>query len=163
MEYREKIVKEAKKKTDLKENFIEQVKETSTINIEPIPEGKVSEILTFSNGNDSITIETVASFRNFFNYLNTPTTKLRVLDNEIYEYITINYRLEDSPAFELIKSQTIKIIIDNKQVSDVTLDSLVEFFSRNPQSFKQIIEKINTNSQGRGKGLLEVKQSIHTL
>lgn len=152
----EKVIADAKNKEQINEKIQENLKEEQN-KITPLEEKKVTDIVTFSDGTDKIVIETVANFRNIYNYLATPLYKKRVLENDIFEIIPINYRLDDSPQFELIKNQTLKLIIDNKECTEITLDNLVEFFSRNAKLFGQIIEKINENSIGRGKGLKMLK------
>ena len=125
--------------------------------ITPIPELKVSEVLTFTDKKDKITVETVGSYRNLFNYINTPKYKTRYLDENTYERININYRLEDNPEIELLKMQTISIVIDDKEIKDITLDSIVEFFGRNPQLFSEVLKKILDNSLGRARGFLVIR------
>ena len=125
--------------------------------ISPIPELKVSEVLTFTDKKDKITVETVGSYRNLFNYINTPKYKTRYLDENTYERININYRLEDNPEIELLKMQTISIVIDDKEIKDITLDSIVEFFGRNPQLFSEVLKKILDNSLGRARGFLVIR------
>ena len=124
--------------------------------IEALEDGKVTQVVTFSNKTDSIVIETVASFWNMFNYVNTPTTKVRVLKEGAHEILTINYTAETSPVIELIKSQTLKLILDGKE-KQVEIESILEFFSRNPDLFKKIFNSILENSRISEKvGLLKV-------
>ena len=118
---------------------------------------KVSEVLTYTAKKDKITVETVGSYRNLFNYINTPKYKTRYLDENTYERININYRLEDNPEIELLKMQTISIVIDDKEIKDITLDSIVEFFGRNPQLFSEVLKKILDNSLGRARGFLVIR------
>ena len=124
--------------------------------IEALEDGKVTQVVTFSNKTDSIVIETVASFWNMFNYVNTPTTKVRVLKEGAHEILTINYTAETSPVSEVIKSQTLKLILDGKE-KQVEIESILEFFSRNPDLFKKIFNSILENSRISEKvGLLKV-------
>ena len=124
--------------------------------IEALEDGKVTQVVTFYNKTDSIVIETVASFWNMFNYVNTPTTKVRVLKEGAHEILTINYTAETSPVIELIKSQTLKLILDGKE-KQVEIESILEFFSRNPDLFKKIFNSILENSRISEKvGLLKV-------
>ncbi|WP_064610387.1 hypothetical protein [Streptobacillus moniliformis] len=159
-EKRESIVKNFNKKAISKAKF--KKKNNEKKDIKPLPDLKVSDILTFSNKKDKIVIETVAYFGAMYNYLNTPTFRKRVLEKnretgeEVYELVEINYRLQDSPSFELIKEQTIKLIIDDLEV-EKTLDNLIKFFSRNPFFYKEILNKILENSEGSVKNLLMMK------
>ena len=124
--------------------------------IEALEDGKVTQVVTFSNKTDSIVIETVASFWNMFNYVNTPTTKVRVLKEGAHEILTINYTAETSPVSEVIKSQTLKLMLDGKE-KQVEIESILEFFSRNPDLFKKIFNSILENSRISEKvGLLKV-------
>ena len=145
----EKVFKDVKDKIKTEKEPTEKEEKEIT----PIPELKVSEVLTFTDKKDKITVETVGSYRNLFNYINTPKYKTRYL----YERININYRLEDNPEIELLKMQTISIVIDDKEIKDITLDSIVEFFGRNPQLFSEVLKKILDNSLGRARGFLVIR------
>lgn len=149
----EKVFKDVKDKIKTEKEPTEKEEKEIT----PIPELKVSEVLTFTDKKDKITVETVGSYRNLFNYINTPKYKTRYLDENTYERININYRLEDNPEIELLKMQTISIVIDDKEIKDVTLDSIVEFFGRNPQLFSEVLKKILDNSLGRARGFLVIR------
>lgn len=149
----EKVFKDVKDKIKTEKEPTEKEEKEIT----PIPELKVSEVLTFSDKKDKITVETVGSYRNLFNYINTPKYKTRYLDENTYERININYRLEDNPEIELLKMQTISIVIDDKEIKDITLDSIVEFFGRNPQLFSEVLKKILDNSLGRARGFLVIR------
>lgn len=149
----EKVFKDVKDKIKTEKEPTEKEEKE----ISPIPELKVSEVLTFTDKKDKITVETVGSYRNLFNYINTPKYKTRYLDENTYERININYRLEDNPEIELLKMQTISIVIDDKEIKDITLDSIVEFFGRNPQLFSEVLKKILDNSLGRARGFLVIR------
>lgn len=149
----EKVFKDVKDKIKTEKEPTEKEEKEIT----PIPELKVSEVLTFTDKKDKITVETVGSYRNLFNYINTPKYKTRYLDENTYERININYRLEDNPEIELLKMQTISIVIDDKEIKDITLDSIVEFFGRNPQLFSEVLKKILDNSLGRARGFLVIR------
>ena len=138
----EKVFKDVKDKIKTEKEPTEKEEKEIT----PIPELKVK-----------ITVETVGSYRNLFNYINTPKYKTRYLDENTYERININYRLEDNPEIELLKMQTISIVIDDKEIKDITLDSIVEFFGRNPQLFSEVLKKILDNSLGRARGFLVIR------
>ena len=149
----EKVFKDVKDKIKTEKEPTEKEEKEIT----PIPELKVIEVLTFTDTKDKITVETVGSYRNLFNYINTPKYKTRYLDENTYERININYRLEDNPEIELLKMQTISIVIDDKEIKDITLDSIVEFFGRNPQLFSEVLKKILDNSLGRARGFLVIR------
>ena len=104
----EKVFKDVKDKIKTEKEPTEKEEKEIT----PIPELKVSEVLTFTDKKDKITVETVGSYRNLFNYINTPKYKTRYLDENTYERININYRLEDNPEIELF-SEVLKKILDN--------------------------------------------------
>lgn len=121
--------------------------------INPIPENKISNIVEFGKDGNKLVIETVGSFRNLMNFLHKPTTKKRIIEEayidnlgkqqkrEIVEIQNIYYPFEETKEFELIQAQTVKIILEEKEV-DLTANNLLKFFDREPYTFKKIMDTI---------------------
>nr|WP_293993763.1 hypothetical protein [uncultured Fusobacterium sp.] len=121
--------------------------------INPIPENKISNIVEFGKDGNRLVIETVGSFRNLMNFLHKPTTKKRIMEEtytdnlgkqqkrEIVEIQNIYYPFEETKEFELIQAQTVKIILEEKEV-DLTANNLLKFFDREPYTFKKIMDTI---------------------
>lgn len=121
--------------------------------INPIPENKISNIVEFGKDGNRLVIETVGSFRNLMNFLHKPTTKKRIIEEnytdnlgkqqkrEIVEIQNIYYPFEETKEFELIQAQTVKIILEEKEV-DLTANNLLKFFDREPYTFKKIMDTI---------------------
>lgn len=121
--------------------------------INPIPENKISNIVEFGKDGNRLVIETVGSFRNLMNFLHKPMTKKRIIEEayidnlgkqqkrEIVEIQNIYYPFEETKEFELIQAQTVKIILEEKEV-DLTANNLLKFFDREPYTFKKIIDTI---------------------
>ncbi len=134
---------------------MEKEKEISTI-----PEGKISNIEEFGNSTNKIIVETVGSFRNLMNFTGKPKEKRRYLtekyidasgaekEREIVEAEAIYYPFEETPQFELVKAQTVKLILESKEV-DITVNNLIKFFDREPLSFRKIIAKILESFESR--------------
>lgn len=121
--------------------------------INPIPENKISNIVEFGKDGNKLVIETVGSFRNLMNFLHRPMTKKRIIEEtytdnlgkqqkrEIVEIQNIYYPFEETKEFELIQAQTVKIILEEKEV-DLTANNLLKFFDREPYTFKKIMDAI---------------------
>ncbi len=121
--------------------------------INSIPENKISNIVEFGKDGNKLVIETVGSFRNLMNFLHKPTTKKRIIEEayidnlgkqqkrEIVEIQNIYYPFEETKEFELIQAQTVKIILEEKEV-DLTANNLLKFFDREPYTFKKIMDTI---------------------
>lgn len=121
--------------------------------INPIPENKISNIVEFGKDGNKLVIETVGSFRNLMNFLHRPMTKKRIIEEtyidnlgkqqkrEIVEIQNIYYPFEETKEFELIQAQTVKIILEEKEV-DLTANNLLKFFNREPYTFKKIMDTI---------------------
>lgn len=121
--------------------------------INPIPENKISSIVEFGKDGNRLVVETVGSFRNLMNYLHKPMTKKRIIEEtytdnlgkqqkrEIIEIQNIYYSFEETKEFELIQAQTVKIILEEKEV-DLTANNLLKFFDREPYTFKKIMDTI---------------------
>ena len=87
------------------------------------------------------------------NFLHKPTTKKRIIEEayidnlgkqqkrEIVEIQNIYYPFEETKEFELIQAQTVKIILEEKEV-DLTANNLLKFFDREPYTFKKIMDTI---------------------
>lgn len=122
--------------------------------IKPIENKVVTKITTFGSKKNYIVIETVASFINYYNYINTPSYKT-VVKNETQdtEIIPINYSFLDSPQVELIISQTKELILDGEKVSNITKEKIGELFSKEPDTYLKILEEIKNNSEEVDKGL----------
>lgn len=121
--------------------------------IKPIPEGKISDIVEFGEDKNRIVIESVGSFRNLMNYSNKPRIKERYIvekyiddagkeqEKQIREVEDIYYQFEDTPEFELVKAQTVKLILEGEEV-DVTTNNIIKFFNRRPKVFRTVMGKI---------------------
>lgn len=121
--------------------------------IEPIQENKISNIVEFGKDGNKLIVETVGTFRNLMNFLHKPTTKKRIIEEtytdnsgkqqkrEIVEIQNIYYPFEETKEFELIQAQTVKIILEEKEV-DLTANNLLKFFDREPYIFKKIMDTI---------------------
>ncbi|MDD7410133.1 hypothetical protein [Fusobacterium gastrosuis] len=121
--------------------------------IEPIQENKISNIVEFGKDGNKLIVETVGTFRNLMNFLHKPTTKKRIIEEtytdnsgkqqkrEIVEIQNIYYLFEETKEFELIQAQTVKIILEEKEV-DLTANNLLKFFDREPYTFKKIMDTI---------------------
>lgn len=121
--------------------------------INSIPENKISNIVEFGKDGNKLVIETVGSFRNLMNFLHKPMTKKRIIEEayidnlgkqqkrEIVEIQNIYYPFEETKEFELIQAQTVKIILEEKEV-DLTANNLLKFFDREPYTFKKIMDTI---------------------
>lgn len=121
--------------------------------INPIPENKISNIVEFGKDGNKLIVETVGTFRNLMNFLHKPTTKKRIMEEsytdnlgkqqkrEIVEIQNIYYPFEETKEFELIQAQTVKIILEEKEV-DLTANNLLKFFDREPYTFKKIMDTI---------------------
>lgn len=129
--------------------------------IEAIPERKVTNIIEFGKDGNMVVVETVGRFRNLMNLIHKPRVKERYIEEkyidregkeqkrEIKEIQNIYYSFEESPEFELILSQTQKIILENKEV-DTTANNLIKFFDREPQMYQKIQRAIMDNSGDMG-------------
>lgn len=121
--------------------------------IEIIPENKISNIVEFGKDGNKLVIETIGSFRNLMNYMHKPITKKRIIEEtytdnlgksqkrEIVEVQNIFYKFEETKEFELIQAQTIKLILEEKEV-DITANNLLKFFDREPHTYAKIMESI---------------------
>lgn len=122
--------------------------------MEIIKNNKITEIKSYGNDKNKVVIETVATFINYYNYLNTPTkTMLKAVDNAL-EIRDINYKFQDSPAVELIYSQCQKIVLDGVVKEEKTKEDLARFFNIYPYLFKEILEDIKENSSDSDNFLL---------
>ncbi len=129
--------------------------------IEKIPEQKISNIVEFGKDGNILIVETVGSFRNLMNFLNKPRNKTRYItkkyidvsgkeaEKTITEVQAIYYPFEDSPEFELIKSQAVKLILEEKEV-DLTSNNLIKFFNREPHTFGKIQKFIKEGFEEMG-------------
>lgn len=129
--------------------------------IEAILEKRVTNIIEFGKDGNMVVVETVGRFRNLMNLIHKPRVKERYIEEkyidregkeqkrEIKEIQNIYYPFEESPEFELILSQTQKIILENKEV-DTTANNLIKFFDREPQMYQKIQRAIMDNSGDMG-------------
>lgn len=123
--------------------------------MEIIKNNKITEIKSYGNDKNKVVIETVATFINYYNFLNTPTkTIIKENDNKL-EIRDINYKFQDSPAIELIYSQCQKLIIDGQIKEEKTKEDLAKFFNMFPECYKEILEDIKKNSRDSDNFLLK--------
>lgn len=124
------------------------------LKVEPIKELNISNIKEFGSEKNKLIVETVASFINYYNFLNTPMYKL--VKDEVTnktEYIEINFKVEDNPIIELIFKQTLKVIINGEEISNFKKEDILEIFNKYPDLYEKIYLDIKDNSVGRDKGL----------
>lgn len=137
--------------------------------VEPLSNLVATNVATYGDNEDCIVVETVASFYNFFNFINTPKEFVRkykikdpnnetdsdgkVIEKEITEIITMNYKFNEDPFIELVFAQTIDIILDGKKQTTKSKTKLAEFLNKKPEEFQKVVTDILMNSKERGKGL----------
>lgn len=117
----------------------------------PLPEKKVTDVVTYERNNSKLVVETVPGFRNFQNYLNKPRKKIRLYnDGTVIEEVGIDYELFDNPDFELVFNQTEKIVLNGEKVEAKERENLVKFLENDPVIFYEIINKIIDNAGDMG-------------
>ena len=132
---------------NLNEQKLNPVSEKETT---PLPERKVTDVVTFKKNDSILVVETVPSFRNFQNYLNKPRKKTRFYnDRTVVEEVEIDYELFENPNFELVFGQTEKIILNGEKV-EKERENLVKFLENEPTIFYEIINKILENAGDMG-------------
>lgn len=125
--------------------------------VDPIKEKAVSNITAYGTEKNKIEIETVASFINYFNYLNTPKYKTvisQIGEQQSTELVPINYTFNDAPEIELIFRQTKLVVLDGERITNITKEHIQEILSKCPNlTFKQILNDIQNNSEFSDMGL----------
>lgn len=127
-----------------------------TEKVMPLENKVTTNVVTYGDNADCIVVETVASFYNFFNFINTPknfTRKYTEQEREITEIIPMNYKFNEDPFIELLFEQTIDIVLDGKKQTTKSKVKLAEFLNKKPEEFQNAINDILINSKERGKGL----------
>ncbi len=143
--------------------------------IKPIPSKVATNVVTYGDkASNCIVVETVASFLNYYNFINTPRSKTKtwqedyvdmngvVQKRDITENIPINYGFNESPVVNLVFSQIIEIVIDGDKKTTKTKEDLAKFLNKYPNEFNKayddIINSIKLNfNDGSDKGLQKKK------
>lgn len=116
----------------------------------PLPEHKVTDVVTYEVNDSKLVVETVPGFRNFQNFMNKPRKKVRYYnEGKVVEEVRIDYELFDNPEFELLFNQTEKIVLNGEKV-EKTRDNVVKFLENKPSIFTEILNRIVENSGGMG-------------
>jgi len=89
----------------------------------PLPEYKVTDVVTYEVNDSKLVVETVPGFRNFQNFMNKPR--------------------------KLLFNQTEKIVLNGEKV-EKTRDNVVKFLENKPAAFTEILNRIVENSGGMG-------------
>ena len=96
--------------------------------IDPIAESKVSDIQEFGKAGNILVLETIGTFRNMMNLIHKPREKERFIEEkyldgngeekkrEIRERQAIYYTFEESPEFEFMLAQAVKLQLEGKEV-----------------------------------------------
>lgn len=129
--------------------------------IDPIAESKVSDIQEFGKTGNILVLETIGTFRNMMNLIHKPREKERYIEEkyldgngeekkrEIRERQAIYYPFEESPEFEFMLAQAVKLQLEGKEV-DLTANNLVKFFNREPQEYRNVQRALNKHASDMG-------------
>lgn len=106
----------------------------------PLSDKAITNIVTYGDrSRNCLIVETVASYYNFFNFINTPTSRTREYKEEYVDYngikkdrlITehdyINYSFSDNPTVQLIFSQVKEIILNGEKRIPKSKEDLANF------------------------------------
>lgn len=129
---------------------MEEIKKT----VLPIEDKAVTHTAFFGNEKaNGILVECVASFGNMMNYINTPTQKYKMgtdeKGNPTTTIVMNDYDFVNSKEYKLLYSQTLKIVVDGKEV-DKTKDNFNKVLDREKTIFKKALLEILKESDDIG-------------
>lgn len=119
--------------------------------IEKIKEGETTKVVSFGSKDNILVVETVASFINMMNYINTTSTIIRFTDGAV-EQLPNYFEFDKSREYRLVYSQVIKIILDGKEV-EKTDKNFQRVLDLEKNIFHEILSNILDRSSGVGFSL----------
>lgn len=125
---------------------------------EKINDGETTFVVSYGSKTNCLVVETVASFINMMNYLNSSNAITRFGEKGI-ESIPQNFEFDKCREYKLVYSQVIKIILDGKETSK-TEQNFNDVINREKNIFKEALTAILKRSDDVGFTLSETANML---
>lgn len=133
----------------------------ATDTMKKVPDRETTSVVSYGTKENTLVVETVGSFINMMNYINSTNTIIRFINGGV-EQVPMNFEFDKSREYKLVYSQVIKIVLDGKEC-EKTEKELQRVLDIEKDIFSQILKDILEKSDGVGFSLSKMTGLLDTI